>query len=194
MIIDSVPYKYYLRNEVLAIRGLLQKSARIRSNKKYFQVEKFLFTSAFLIRKLIENKKLSDELETEKIEVSYADVIDIQATRDVMNKWDFWDNYQMETRKKDRLNLITLTNIFIHSHVLLLIPSNIKSKDNTEKIEIVITSDLKANKIFILTLSTYLKICDDVFKDEIVSASYGWKNEGDEYRSVLTKSRNHLIK
>ena len=63
MIQDSIEYKKDLGREIRKIKNLFKNTPLIfRSNKKFFEFEKFLFVSSFLMRKLIESNKISNDI------------------------------------------------------------------------------------------------------------------------------------
>lgn len=189
MISDSTPYKYELCREVRKIRQLFRNSGQIRSNKRFFELEKFLFVTSFLIRKLVESNKMSDELEASRFELEYVKAVDIHRARDYISRHHIEQNYDLRNRSLAHLKLGDISNIFIHSHVFELLYSPLRTTNQTEKIEIMVTSDYKLNRLFFLKLSAYLEICDSVFEDQIVYQIV--KSGPDGHRSIAVKSREH---
>jgi hypothetical protein len=189
MIFESYPYRRDLLKQTKIIRSFFKKSGIIRSEKRLYEIDKYLFTSAFLVRKLIDSKKISDELEAEKFEVQYSEVTDSDATRDFLARDRFYENYDVENRKDTAIGLVDLTNLFIHSHIMTLSFNPIKTKDNTEKWEIIVTSDWKRERIYFIRLSDYLKICKKTCKDRIIYMTMGFRNPADEFKVILVKSR-----
>lgn len=192
-IYESGQYKEDLRREVRGIRRLLHV-ADIENLESYsFKLEKFLFVSAYIIRKLIEAKKISDELEKDIYKFESADALDYDAICDFLSKQNFVKNYEINKRKKAGFKVGELVNIFIHSYVFCLSLnyrglSKVEKNDVINLFELIITSDYRKKHIYFIRLGAYLDICDKVCADEIRHMEIGVMN-GQQYRSLLKKSR-----
>jgi len=67
---ESDDYKEDLSKEVRKIKRLLRACSFEELDRYGFKLEKFLFVSSFLIRKLLESKKLSDEAEKDAVRLA----------------------------------------------------------------------------------------------------------------------------
>jgi len=140
MIQNSIEYKKDLGREIKKIRNLFKNTPLVhKSEKNFFKLQKFLFVSSFLMRKLIESNKISDELESEIIKLEYADVINYDGACDVLSKRNLFENYQVNKKKTEKAKVIDLLHIFIHSYVFDIAIHMLMIKDNTKKIEKVIS-------------------------------------------------------
>lgn len=189
---ESSDYKEDLLKEVRKIKRLLRTCDISDLGTYYFKLEKFLFVSAYLIRKLIEAQKLSDELENESIRLEYSKVTDYSAVCDFLSKRHLLRNYDIHHRRVEDLRLADVTNIFIHSYVFCLsltsggLPG--ESEDPLEHFELLITSDYRKSKLYFFRLDTYLNLCTSVARDEIVNMEISM-DEKLGYRTVKRKSR-----
>jgi len=81
------------------------------------RLEKFFFISAFIIRKLIEANKLSDELENKDFNCIKYQRIRNDDFFDFLNRHHFEKFYNLEKEEKSFIKLENLCNILIHSYV-----------------------------------------------------------------------------
>lgn len=192
MIFESSIYKIDIEKEVKKIKKIVSQKNTFCTDKESFEIEKFVFVTAFLIRKLIESGKISDELEKEVFKVQYVSVVDHDAIYDCFNKNDIENNYDLCSLKKctgDKFNLKKLMGILIHTHIFYILEEKPASK---RKIKIAFNSDWTKENLYVMDVLDYLKICKLVYNDNIVSAAYGLKKPQDKFRSILYKSRNHI--
>ena len=76
MITDSIPWRRRLQKEVKALESALKayvsrKGSRWQiGSRLHTQIETFFFESSFIVRKLIDSGKLSDELVSKSIKVT----------------------------------------------------------------------------------------------------------------------------
>lgn len=181
MISDSLEYKDDLKREVIRIKKLLDK-VDISDLRKYrFKLEKFLFVSSFLIRKLIESKKISDELEEEEFLVWRAPVRDLSRAKDFISGRNNLGNYYLQQKEKVRMPLLHITNMFVHSYIFTLSLRN-------SQFELLVTSDWQKKYVYFIKLSTFFRLCERVIDDHIKYLHVAVK-PGQNHRSLLKKSR-----
>lgn len=185
---DSIPWKNDLRKEIARIRKIQTSPPRTPTGAEIFLIEKFLFVSSYIIRKLIENNKVSDELEGRKFPLKYATVKDFDATCDYLSRRNFLKNYHFKKRTTLQLDIGRLINIFIHSYIFCISLHAIKAKDDARRIEIIVTSDWDKRRLYFVNLANYIKICELIIKDQVLYMQVG-TTPGKRYRTLLIKSR-----
>jgi hypothetical protein len=84
------------------------------------QMEKAVFLSAFIIRKLIDSNRLSEEVEKSKTPVQIHPLTDPDAAPDSMNWEKIDDFYDLDHAEMRSVPLRELINWLIHSFTLLI--------------------------------------------------------------------------
>lgn len=117
MLDESGPYKRQIRRELGAVRRL----EIVDNEKAWVRLERFVFWSAFVIRKLAEAKKLSDEFEAERFQVTVFSRID----PDDLDLQDFMDAdkidrfYDLGHPTSRTVAPLWITSQLIHSFVYM---------------------------------------------------------------------------
>ena len=123
MIWDSVIWKQELARDLRRMRRRLQQFEPLDSEDAFerFSValDRFIFTSAFIVRKLSEAHKLSDELEATPLPVSRYPRIDPDYPIHFMNWRRLEQFYDLETHERVEILPGRLCNLLIHSFVFL---------------------------------------------------------------------------
>ncbi len=118
MIWESDIWKVELARDLQAVR---QQIAPANLAAAYDQalvaIEKFAFTSAFIIRKLLEAHKLSDEILSTHLPVRRFPRIDREIVINFLNWHRFEDFYNLDSPEEIVLSPHTLCNLLIHSFV-----------------------------------------------------------------------------
>jgi len=185
MILESGIWKNELNKDLQTVKKRLQK-ARISGEQKHYElatvsVEKFTFTSAFIIRKLIESKKLSDEFESMAIQVLSFQRNIIEQAITLFNRHRIDRFYNLENANKSTLSVVNICNAFIHSFVFEIAISD--DKDSVDGI--FFSSDkTKDTAVFFIQLENYFKVIETAIKDEILQM-HAKPREG-----KIRKSRN----
>jgi len=141
-----------------------------RFNDEYFnlRVEKFFFISAFIIRKLNEANKLSDELVSKDFDCTRYRRIKDDNIIDFMNCHHIEKFYDLRNGEKSSLKLKYICNYFIHSFVFLC-----SIGDDDRLCGVFVNSDRTENKfLYYIELNTFIMLINDVINDDIVSVSY----------------------
>jgi len=169
MIFESHVWKDELAQDLRAVMRRIQK-AKVSGEEKAFEraavtIEKFVFTSAFIIRKLVEAQKLSDEFETTSVSIQAFQRINHGRPIHFINRHYFDEFYDLDKPHKVTLSTINLCNAFIHSFVFV-----VDLGDNASAIDgLFFNSDKSKDKeVFYITLDDFFKIVQDAIKDEIV--------------------------
>jgi len=184
MIWESYVWKVELKRDLGDLRRRLQHAATPRSRgiteQVLAKIEKFVFASAFVVRKLIEAKKLSDELEAATLLVRSFPRIDLERSIDFLN-WHRLDEFYDLTNPSTACVIPRdLCNLLIHS----LVFSPILTGDGRYVSGFLFNSDrIKDTVLFEITLETYLNFIESVIQDDVANVSY------DRRTRALMKSR-----
>jgi hypothetical protein len=154
------------------------------SEAEYFnlRVEKFFFVSAFIIRKLAEANKLSDELISKDFScIKYGRIKD-DSIIDFLNCHHIERFYNLEKKEKYLLNLRDICNYFIHSFVFSTVHDA-----NKKLCGVLVNSDrIKDKFLLYIELSTFIELINNVINDDIVSMNYN------RVPGKLKKSRSEM--
>ncbi len=137
---------------------------------EYFnlRVKKFFFISAFIIRKLNEANKLSDELISKDFDCARYRRINDSGIIDFMNCHHIEKFYDLRNGEKSSLKLKDICNYFIHSFVF-----SCSIGDDDRLCGVFVNSDRIKNKfLYYIELNTFIILINDVITDDIVSMSY----------------------
>lgn len=157
MILKSRPWKESLLRQAEKYKSWLAEFNS--SDTDEFELEKETFLAAFTIRKLIEAKKLSDEIFNIKIKsMKYPST----GTPVPLMNWHKIDKlYRMKKGKKDSIPLRKFCNLLIHSHVFHWEYDN---KSNLHSI--LFSSDKTKNKfLYKVTISEIINVLNIVGND-----------------------------
>lgn len=109
---DSFAYKRQLRRDLGAVRN---KSLTGDDERACLRFERFVFWSAFVIRKLAEAKKLSDEFEDERFVVRRHPTTDPDGYQDHMNAHRIESHYDLEKRESRTVDPLWIASQLVHS-------------------------------------------------------------------------------
>lgn len=195
MIYESSVWKKELRKELNNFRKLLAKIDLSEEpgipDDINLKVEKFFFVSAFIIRKLNEAKKLSDELNETKIPVVQFKRINKDHTIHFMNNHKLEKFYDLENENNSSIGLATLYNTLIHSFVFKVVVSNAKETNGKETvIGILVNSDYSKDKtLFHIEVEDFFKLLEEVINDDII---FSWHNH--ESGEVINSRNSFPVK
>ncbi|HZT98399.1 MAG TPA: hypothetical protein VFA10_01995, partial [Ktedonobacteraceae bacterium] len=118
MISNAWVWKRELKKELKAFNKFLAKT-NVRDaagdDYLYLKLEKFFFTTSFIIRKLFESYKLSEELASINVPVERYKRIDIEKKINLFTNYDILRYYDVDNPAKSSLGAMKLCNCFIHS-------------------------------------------------------------------------------
>lgn len=178
MINNSYVWKKDLKKELNNFRKLVAKMDLSREpgipDIIYLKVEKFFFVSAFIIRKLKEAKKLSDELNEMKVSVAQFERINKDRKLHFMNNHDLEKFYDLANGRVSSLSLGVLCNTLIHSFVFRVAVSSPEETDGKETVSgIFVNSDYNKDKaLYFIQLEDFFNIVEETISDNVVSSSY----------------------
>jgi hypothetical protein len=172
MIWNSHIWKGELKRELKKFNKYLKD---ITSNKYdvdhfAFGLEKFYFNCAFIMRKLIENGKISNELLTINFKCSKYKRINKTEKLDMINYIEFFEYYDLENVEEDSISIKQVCNLFVHSYVFF--PTF--DEDNEMKFSgiFINTDHSKDDFIYHLDYHEFNLMINDVLKDDILSIQY----------------------
>lgn len=201
MIIDSEIWKYELKKETESIK-LFFKSVDFESGEileeidenlpeeykqlgmyAYIKLQKFSFYSCVIIRKLMEADKLSQDLESESYKIETYPKFP-EAHIFWLNSFEIGKLYDMNSPKIKQINIKTLIDKIIHSFHFILsykwekideyLPDEEAENWKNNGLEgFYFSSDhSKDIELFYITFDTFIKIIENVIKDNIVKKEY----------------------
>ncbi len=140
-----------------------RKSQRRWSDASHASLESEVFVAAFAIRKLIEAKKLSDEVEAHQLAIDrharLAKVVDYW-------NWDRIDElYDLDKPLPARISIVAICNQLIHSFVLLPL---VGETGGLVGLFVVSDRDKQADLIY-LPIDQLITAIDAVASDDVVS-------------------------
>ena len=185
MIFESYPWKQDLiRRKSLIYKYNSFEQFNQNSDAAYTVVEKVIFYSAFIIRKLIDCKgKLSDAAENYTLQVKVKKPL---KQIDLMHRWPEEDNYDWENDKIMIVKGRDICNWLIHSYVFFVVED-----DSVPISHFCVSSDFDRNKfLYMISLSDWIGYMDFVSKDSIVCAESHYDDSKKEYIYIKKERGN----
>lgn len=183
MINDSIPWK----EDLLRITHRLQRrgdQARW-SERASYAVERDVMTAAYAIRKLLEARKVSDELASRP--VNAVRHLLTGPAPDIWGRWEVWEYYDLTRGEKAQLSLREFCNQVIHSWVWVLSATD-EARPRFDGI--FISSDRERKRsVYFFGLETLIDICQAVGDDDIVYTRMAYNAEGER---VITHASSSL--
>ncbi len=163
MIWESHPWKHRIAQKAASLRRRASQRRWPLSSLPLLEEE--VFVGAYAIRKLLEARKLSDEVESLRVPVETFPATGV--TVDLMN-WDKIDLlYDLTRPGRDSLSLQDFVNQMIHSFVFMR-----SVTDEGGLAGLFFTSDRQRRKrLSLVTLEDLVSVFDQVASDDIVSGS-----------------------
>jgi hypothetical protein len=176
------------------VTSLTERGRRPANNYiAYAAIEKFAFTSAYYIRKLIEAKQLSDELESTPIDLLAYPVYIGRIPVDEFSSSSLSEYYNFRKAQQIRILLEKYCNLLIHSFLFAIR----FQKDNAR---IFFNSDkTKDSTLYEVSLQRLIEIAEASGKDQIrfyMKARIGpgiWKVKNPERAFLLRNSSSSSI-
>jgi hypothetical protein len=172
VIADSVPWK----RDLLRIAAALEKrkvQARVHwTERTSFLVERDIMIGAYAVRKLVEARKLSDELCAERVAVRRHALKG--SPPDIWNRDDFWDHYDMTNGKRVPLSLTDLCNQIVHSYVWMMSATEDWLFDG-----IYVSSDReRMRSLYFIGVDALIDVFRSVGMDDVVSLEMRRDDDG----------------
>jgi len=168
MIWESSIWKEEIQKELDDFYCYLKSEPDIENEYFSLRVEKIFFVSAFIIRKLIESNKISDELLAKQYSAHKYKRITKESLIDFLNCHHVDEFYDLQCPELCTFRIKEICNLLIHSFVFIL-----SLDENLKLIGVFINSDrLKNSWLYELNIEIFFKIISDVTNDDIVSMEY----------------------
>lgn len=179
MIYNSLFWKEKLNKKVRRNKKFLSK--KIFSERKLDQLEYFILTSAFCIRKLINSNKLSDFCDNYLFNVNQYNCI---SKPDFFNKDKLDFLYDINNVMETTINIKNLCNWLIHSYCL-----GFSFNENDVVDGFFVNSDYFKDKTIIkVLLKDWIKFIGTVIYDDIVYAIFT-RDEKNEMKIIFKKRK-----
>ena len=172
MIWESWPWKKELLVLANKLEELLDAYSSEQTEEEYcltvFNLEKTIFYSAFIIRKLIENRKLTDKCSKQKIIVQVFLATDTQPSIRNTLGIEMGVDFNLEHNNSIEFPLGKLMNEIIHSFLLEW------EVDSDGILKTIFISSYKnqKNRSIGLGFQDYLKAIRNIANDEVTSSQY----------------------
>lgn len=178
MIYESYPWKKDLaRRKNLIIKYNTKAQFDKNDEAAYTAIEKGIFYSAFVIRKLIDCKvKLSDA--AEKYQLKVKEVKPLKRI-DLWHRFPQEDNYDWENAIKKTVQGTTICNSLIHSFVFNIIED---CENDIPVTGFMVSSDFDKNKLlYMVDLNVWFGYIDFIATDSIVSSTMKYDSKSNDY-------------
>lgn len=180
MITDSIPWKQEL--EKVADRLERRKTQKRWTDRTSFLVERDIMVSAYALRKLHEAHKISDSLAAQRVHVTRHRLAG--QVPDVMERYFYWEHYDLGSGTDVTQSLPEFSNQIIHSWIWGL------SASESENLldGIYVASDWKRRQeLYFIAVDTLIDLFRAVGSEYVVSHSWARDKDGDfQTTQVLT--------
>ena len=182
MIHESYPWKQdLLRRKSLIIRYNKSEQFEKNDEKTFTVLEKSLFYSAFIIRKLIDCKgKLSDEAD------NYSLVIEKRIPTEEINQLNRWvdeETHDWEHPIKETVQGKNICNWLIHSYVF-----SFSINDSGIVGGFLVSSDYDRNKsLYFVPIDEWLNYMEYIGKDNVVYSAMHYDDKLRDYKYTQKK-------
>ena len=176
MVYESYPWKQDLqRRKRLILKYNTAEGFDRNYNSTYTVIEKSIFYSAFIIRKLLDcGGKLSDEASRYVIKAkSIKPLVHIN----LMQRWPEEDSHDWEHEKIVAVSGKDVCNWLIHSYLFF-----VEFDEGGAIISFCVSSDFDKNKVlYKISITDWVEYIGYIVTDDIVSMSSYYDEKADEY-------------
>jgi len=176
MIYESYPWKQDLkRRKNLILKYNSEEMFEDDNSSAYTIIEKAIFYSAFIIRKLIDCKgKVSDDVDSAVVNI-YA--IQPMKQVDMLNRWPEEDSHDWQNERKKIVLGKNVCNWLIHSYMFFL-----SFNDDGIIDSFYVTSDFDRNKVlYRIPLEEWIKYMELVISDYVVELDSHYDENKKDY-------------
>jgi len=167
MIFDSVVWKEELEKKIEDFKDYNINEFEVEDERLDMRTEEFFFITSFIVRKLIEALKLSDEYLASQYGVIKHQRNEDDCKIDFLNNHKIDQYYNLESRNHITLNLNRVCNLFIHSYIFII------SIDKDCVDGVFVTTDYDKEKfILFISLDEYIRLLEGCCSDNIVSINH----------------------
>jgi hypothetical protein len=182
MVYESYPWKLDLmKRKRLIIKHNTAEKFDQKFDSTYTIIEKCVFYSAFIIRKLIDSRgKLSDEADRYTIKVKSIRPI---KSMDLLHRWPDESSHDWEKAQRLTVTGKDICNWLIHSYIFFFV-----FDENGTVINFCVSSDYDRNKaLYMISISDWITYMDYIFKDDVVSMSSHYDDKAKDYVYIRKK-------
>jgi hypothetical protein len=163
MIFESYPWKQEIER---LLKSLRKWSSKPNSERAEFYIQRAVFFSAFAVRKLMENRKLTDALRDKSIRCkayrSFQPVSDRVSTFSGLA--DVSDDYDMTKPEEVTLSCFDLMSEIMHSYVFKIVVD----EDNAHMVSFLFNSyNKRDHRLLEIDLQSFGDILSDVVNDKV---------------------------
>jgi hypothetical protein len=131
-------------------------------------MEKFVFWAAFVMRKLADSHKLSDELSASLWKVQRYPKIESRRFIDHLNSHRLDDNYDLGRGLPDQLRPRQICGMLLHS--LVFIP--VSDEDGCSLTGFFFNSDRTKDRVYMLSWEEFRGLIEALVADDVVGMTY----------------------
>lgn len=171
MIYNSWDWKDILKEESLHFSRFLKSRSRY-SESINVQIERFMFLSAFIIRKLWDSDKLSSDVENIEVKLVSHELLNEDLFKKISpHLEDPYEYYDKNKPKNIGYDIKKLCGILIHSFFFIPELGSNWSRD-IDNIFVLFNSDYQEKRLMRLCIQDWLYVCKIVYTDDIGSLSF----------------------
>src|ERR1035437_7645616 len=171
---------HYWKKELLKLSKKLTKrlsSTNFWTDAQHGPFEKEIMIGFYIIRKLIEAKKLSNAIVSTKIKV--IKLQNIGKTVHLMNAHKYFDYFDFEKPREDKFDLIFLSNQIVHSYIF----NPAFDEDDFTLSAIHFSSDQDRNKwLYELSIEKVIEVFEKVGTNYPASSSMYFDESKKDYK------------
>jgi hypothetical protein len=170
MIFESRPWKKEIERHLTSLRKWSSKPTSARAE---FHIQRAVFLSAFILRKLMENRKVTDALRDQSVGCeafpSLRPVSDRLSTFSGLG--DVGEDYDMEHPIKLTLSCFDLMSEIMHSYVFKIVMDD---QDDRMVAFLINSYNKRDNRLLGIDLQRFERILADAIKDRVGSVTVGY--------------------
>jgi hypothetical protein len=187
MIDESWPWKDDLARTYTDLSARL---SRYKAGKRtwpsetlFFRIERFAFLFAFITRKLLDSKKLSQEIESTAVKAR-AYPKRLRKRQPKPDEHFIMEKYSFSKHRIVTLSLRRLCDVLIHSKEFLVVCHDDKT------FSLGFNSDKSSDVLYDTPLNRIIEVADDVSHDDVVYLHRNRDPKTEEWSDVI-RSRKH---
>lgn len=173
MIYESWPWKQQLLKDA----DILERwAAKPDSDRRGYLLESKVFNSAHVMRKLAHSHKLSSSFDDRSVACHRYPSIKPMTW---MDRWYYWENFDLEAPKPVNVSALTLIDTIIHSYIFW----EFVNEEPQLTTKFIVTSDWKRNKYLLeFGLGAYVALMREAGQDHPSNVQMAYNEEDGDYR------------
>ncbi|MEZ0259523.1 MAG: hypothetical protein ACAH80_00845 [Alphaproteobacteria bacterium] len=168
----------YYKNELQAIASRMRKRLQQKrwTDRSFFLLEKDVFYSFYIIRKLIEAPaKISSKTVNLKIKLSFYKPTNVKPN--YLNRFEFYELYNLEKPNPIQKKLGFICNQFVHSYIFC--PD---FSEDGKFLGLFFNSDFeRKNGLYQIRIKDVINLCEEVARDYPNNVQYSYNFEKQDY-------------